>query len=90
MEDKKKEWIKDNCVSIIFYIFPLFVYIIAIFMMLDCYNYGLSNDDMLSNIFIAITVYGSLTVFTLAYILILIWRKGMIKFIDDYRKFIGE
>ena len=86
MDEKKKEWIKDNAISIICHIIIILVYATVIFTVLDMYSLILSDTSMLTNIFASVTVFGAITSFTLIVIYLEMWTKKAMKFKIDYDK----
>ena len=86
MDEKKKEWIIKNLASIIVHILIIIVYMTLIFTSLELYSLSLSNTDMVKNIFISVSIFGSLTFFTLFVIYLEMWRKRVREFKKDYKK----
>jgi len=86
MDIKKKEWIKNNSVSIIVHSLIIFVYMSLIFTTLELYGNILSESDMLNNIFASVTVFGSFTFFSLFMIYLDMWSRRVTEFKKDYRK----
>ena len=86
MNAKKKEWIKDNCVSIIVHIIIILIYMVFIVTTLDLYGLILSDTSTLANIFASVTVFGALTFFTVFLIYMDLWSKRIREFKHDYDK----